>query len=105
MTMPDEVPGGAKGQDEPTAFRTSITMPVDLGAYAKSRAPGGNMSAYLSGLVAEEQRRELVWQRLADHGYVGDLAPTEEGRLRARAVLTRHRAKKTRGGGTGQKAA
>jgi hypothetical protein len=95
MTTPDEV-------TRTGSERTSITMPVDLAEYARKRADG-NLSAYLAGLVAEDRRRAQVWERLAEHGYQGDLAPTEEGRRRARARLDEHRAKRARG--TGQRAA
>jgi hypothetical protein len=85
-----------------TSERTSITMPVDLAAFARSRA-GGNMSAYLASLVAEDKRRTAAWERLAEFGYRDELAPTAEGRRRARRLLDEHKAR--RHGGTGQQAA
>jgi len=97
MTTPD---GAA--ERPPTSERTSITMPVDLADFARKRA-GGNLSAYLANLVADDRRRAVVWERLAEHGYQGGLAPTEEGRQRARHRLDQHRAK--RAGGSGQRAA
>jgi hypothetical protein len=85
---------------------TSITMPTDLIAYARGKAPGGNLSAWISGLVDEHRRQERVWKRLAQVGYTGDLAPTDAGRARFRARLDAHRAKQAgTGDGTGQRAA
>ncbi|MEV4411552.1 hypothetical protein [Catellatospora sp. NPDC049609] len=98
MTTPDEKAGPGGG-----TFRTSITMPINLAEYAQARS-GGNFSAYLTSLVERDRRREVAQQRLAEFGYVDDMAPTEEGRARARARLEAHRSR-TRTGGTGQRAA
>jgi hypothetical protein len=66
--------------------RTSISLPISLAEYATRRA-GGNTSAYIAGLIASDQRRERMRARLEQHGYVGDMAITDEGRARARARL------------------
>jgi hypothetical protein len=95
---------GASAADEGGTVRTSITMPTDLAAFARSRS-GGNFSGYIQSLVEREQRRVTALERLAEHGYVGDLAPTEAGRALARARLEQHRARKATGGAGRQKAA
>jgi hypothetical protein len=89
-----------ESDDQPSTDykRTSITLPVNLAEYAARR---GNTSAYIAGLIAKDQRRERILQALADHGYVGDLAVTEEGLARARERLDRgvaSRAARKRGG-------
>jgi len=92
-----------RDHEEPTSARTSISLPVDLAEFARSRA-AGNTSGYIADLIAEDRRRVRVWERLAEHGYTGDKAPTDEGRQRARSLLERRHAKKAAGGG-GQRAA
>ncbi|GIG00920.1 hypothetical protein [Catellatospora citrea] len=97
MTEPESEAGAG-------TFRTSITMPVSLAEFARARS-GGNFSAYLASLVERDRRRDLAHQRLAEFGYEDDMAPTEEGRARARAVLEAHRERKRMLGGSGQRAA
>jgi hypothetical protein len=102
VTTPDSA--RSQAADEGGTVRTSITMPTDLAAFARSRA-GGNFSGYIQSLVEREQRRVTALQRLTEHGYTGDLAPTEAGRARARARLEQHRAKRATSGSMKQKAA
>jgi hypothetical protein len=97
VTTADGVPESA-GEESGTV-RTSITMPIDLATFARSRS-GGNFSGYIQALVEREKRRVTALQRLEEHGYTGELAPTEAGRALARARLERHRAKRAAGGFT-----
>jgi hypothetical protein len=82
---------------EPISARTSISLPVDLAEFARSRA-SGNTSSYIAGLIAEDRRRLRVWERLAEHGYTGDKTPTDQGRERAREKLEQHRSRRKAGG-------
>ncbi len=60
--------GGAGTPGEGTAgmFRTSIELPMDLAEYAQRRA-GGDLSGYLTDLVADQRRREASRARPAEH--------------------------------------
>jgi hypothetical protein len=84
---------------DPGYRRTSISLPTSLADYAVRRA-GGNTSAYIAGLIESDQRRERIRQSLERHGYVGDMAITEDGRARARARLDQAGARRAARRGT-----
>jgi hypothetical protein len=78
---------------ESTYRRTSISLPTGLAEYAARRG-GGNTSAYIAQLIAQDQRRENVLRSLERHGYVGEMAVTDEGLARARERLDRAAARR-----------
>ena len=40
-------------------MRTTISIPDDLGEYAKQHAPDGNVSAYIAQLIERERAAEM----------------------------------------------
>lgn len=43
-------------------MRTTISIPDDLGEYAKQHSPDGNVSAYIAQLIERERAAEM-WRR------------------------------------------
>ena len=57
--------------------RTSVSLPVDLAEYARKKGKG-NTSNYIASLIEKDRRLDAVKAMLAEHGYVGDKAITDE---------------------------
>jgi hypothetical protein len=73
--------------------KTSISLPTDLAEYARRRAEG-NTSAYIASLIERDRRVERTRLALEEHGYVGELAITEQGKEVMRERLNRAQAKR-----------
>jgi hypothetical protein len=56
--------------------KTSISLPTDLIAWARRK---GNASKYIAELIERDKRRERTRDMFVAHGYVGELAITDEG--------------------------
>jgi len=81
-------------EGRPATEKTSISLPADIAEYARHKA-AGNTSAYIAGLIEKDRRSERTRQLLEEHGYVGDLAITEDGKAAMRERLAR--AERSRG--------
>lgn len=46
-------------------MRTTISIPDDLGEFARRRSPDGNLSAYVAQLIERERATEM-WRRSRD---------------------------------------
>ena len=46
-------------------MRTTISIPDDLGEFAKQHSPDGNLSAYIAELIERERAAEM-WRRSSD---------------------------------------
>jgi hypothetical protein len=76
--------------------RTSISLPVDLAEYARTKGQG-NTSAYLASLIEKDRRLDRIKAMFVDHGYTGDLTITDEGVSAMRDRLHRVRRERARG--------
>ncbi|GAA2394617.1 hypothetical protein Cme02nite_54560 [Catellatospora methionotrophica] len=60
--------------------RTSVSLPVDLAEYARSK---GNASQYIAGLIEHDKKKaeetEALHAMFERHGYTGDHAVTADG--------------------------
>jgi hypothetical protein len=76
--------------------RTSISLPVDLAEYARTKGKG-NTSAYLARLIEKDRRLDRIKEMFVEHGYTGALAITDEGVADMRDRLHRVRHERARG--------
>jgi hypothetical protein len=58
--------------------RTTISLPIDLIAYAREKGRG-NTSAYLASLIEKDRRLDRMKLMFVEHGYTSNMAITDEG--------------------------
>jgi hypothetical protein len=65
-------------------MRTTISIPDDLGEYAKQHAPDGNVSAYVAQLIERERAAEM-WRRSQEE--LASIGVTPEWAKQYRAAI------------------